>query len=62
MTLDTKISVGSMLGYWIGTNPKLRADELVANLLRRFGKALTANEAWIEVARFRNQRHTKGIL
>ncbi len=43
--------------FWIGMNPSIKTEEIVAILRERYPK-MTENEAWITVARYRNERHS----
>jgi hypothetical protein len=45
------------IAFWCGMNPGMISEEIVALLRERYPK-MTENEAWVTVARYRNERHT----
>jgi hypothetical protein len=45
------------LTYWLANDPGLIPEELVGRLMERY-PAMTENQAWTSIARFRNERHT----
>ena len=46
------------MAYWLANNPGLISEELVELLRERFPQ-MNEDQAWIAVARFRNERHTR---